>query len=282
MTTLARFMTHVERDDATGCWLWTGAIARNGYGQVGQRPTSRLPGCESLPGTRRHKGAHTTQGRQEDHGRNESHDDRELGTRRADSPGDPEHPAADPDEQAPTTPRSAPDGHSPRGRRASHRGVVTMVRRVGTSRIMYAEPEGDGYTSQPTHVRVYREDRPDYPWQVDGADDAGNYTEDVRSFETFGEAIEAVPEFIARAMGAWKVRWIEGYQDPMPVATAAAQRRAELAGISWEQASEELDDLLHSIHVEAGTLPEALHRARFCRPADSREVAAQLLREVTA
>lgn len=56
-------------------------------------------------------------------------------------------------------------------------------------------------------------------------------------------------------------------------------RRVEKAGEAPELAAWKLDALLDSIHVEAGTLPEALWRGRFCRPVDSRIVAAKLLRE---
>ena len=35
MTLADRLRSHVTVDLATGCWLWTGAVARNGYGQVG-------------------------------------------------------------------------------------------------------------------------------------------------------------------------------------------------------------------------------------------------------
>jgi hypothetical protein len=31
-TTLARFLAKVERDPVSGCWLWTGARSRQGYG----------------------------------------------------------------------------------------------------------------------------------------------------------------------------------------------------------------------------------------------------------
>lgn len=41
-----------------------------------------------------------------------------------------------------------------------------------------------------------------------------------------------------------------------------------------------LANLLNSVHVDAGTLPEALWRARFCRPADSRDVARALLASI--
>lgn len=39
MTTPDLFMRHVLRGD--GCWLWTGCIANNGYGQVGHEGRTR-------------------------------------------------------------------------------------------------------------------------------------------------------------------------------------------------------------------------------------------------
>jgi hypothetical protein len=41
MTTLSLFMRHVIRADENGCWLWTGATAHNGYGQVGHAGKTR-------------------------------------------------------------------------------------------------------------------------------------------------------------------------------------------------------------------------------------------------
>jgi hypothetical protein len=32
---LARFVAKIQCDDATGCWLWTGALASHGYGNFG-------------------------------------------------------------------------------------------------------------------------------------------------------------------------------------------------------------------------------------------------------
>lgn len=52
----------------------------------------------------------------------------------------------------------------------------------------------DCYTSNPTHLRISR-DWPD-GWMVDGADDFGNYTLDYRTFDTFQEAVDFMPEFV--------------------------------------------------------------------------------------
>lgn len=64
----------------------------------------------------------------------------------------------------------------------------------------YVKPydgEGDGYTSDATHVRIVDEGYEDYTWVVDGVDGAGRFTEDVRSFATLEDAQAFVPEFIA-------------------------------------------------------------------------------------
>lgn len=62
------------------------------------------------------------------------------------------------------------------------------------------------------------------------------------------------------------------------VATLVA-RRIEKTGGDAAGAERLLRNLVGSIHVEAGTLPEALWRAKFCRPADSREAARRLIRD---
>jgi hypothetical protein len=56
-------------------------------------------------------------------------------------------------------------------------------------------------------------------------------------------------------------------------------RRVEKTGCSRTDAERLLRNTVGSIHAEAGTLPEALWRYKFCRPMDSREYAARLLRE---
>ena len=56
----------------------------------------------------------------------------------------------------------------------------------------------DPYTSRPTHLRVYREDTGDeYPWHIDGADNEGRFTEDVRRFETQAECLTYADLFVA-------------------------------------------------------------------------------------
>jgi hypothetical protein len=58
--------------------------------------------------------------------------------------------------------------------------------------------DDDGYTSQPTHIRVYREDTGDeYVWHLDGADNDGNYTVEVRTYETMQQALDSIPLFVA-------------------------------------------------------------------------------------
>lgn len=48
------------------------------------------------------------------------------------------------------------------------------------------------YTSTPTRLRIWKEDCGDeYPWHIDGTDNEGNYTEDVRRFATFKECINS-------------------------------------------------------------------------------------------
>ena len=59
----------------------------------------------------------------------------------------------------------------------------------------------DGYTSEPTAVRIYREDHgDDWPWCIDGVDADGHFTEAIWRFATHPEAIEALPEFIDQHM----------------------------------------------------------------------------------
>lgn len=55
-----------------------------------------------------------------------------------------------------------------------------------------------GYTSEPTHLRIYKEDYGDeFPWCLDGVDDAGNFTEDLSRFRTMDECIDVIPQFLA-------------------------------------------------------------------------------------
>lgn len=54
----------------------------------------------------------------------------------------------------------------------------------------YGNP--DGYTTRPTHLRVFSDGG---EWFVDGAADEG-YTESCWSFDSFEEALTALPEFV--------------------------------------------------------------------------------------
>jgi hypothetical protein len=62
----------------------------------------------------------------------------------------------------------------------------------------------DGYTTEPTHLRVFGEFSmtPDgathAEWFIDGADDDGNYTESYWSYDTFAEAIADLPDFVEK------------------------------------------------------------------------------------
>lgn len=59
------------------------------------------------------------------------------------------------------------------------------------------EPPTDGYTSTPTHLRIYKDEgNAEHPWTLDGADDEGNYTEDVRCFKSVDEAIGCIADFL--------------------------------------------------------------------------------------
>lgn len=56
-------------------------------------------------------------------------------------------------------------------------------------------PTCDGYTSTPTHLRIWNEDG---DWLLDAADDAGHYTEFIfDGLASFGEALAEVPGFIS-------------------------------------------------------------------------------------
>ena len=85
---------------------------------------------------------------------------------------------------------------------------------------------GDGYTSEPTHLRIYKEDSGDgWLWQLDGADDDLNYTEDVRSYATHAEAVEAMAQFVTDQDDVATFRWAKGRRGqlrnvPVPGRTA--------------------------------------------------------------
>lgn len=54
------------------------------------------------------------------------------------------------------------------------------------------------YTTRPTHVRLYSESYPDgnVEWFIDGADDDGNYTEACWSYDSYGEAVANLADFV--------------------------------------------------------------------------------------
>lgn len=58
---------------------------------------------------------------------------------------------------------------------------------------------GDEYlTTEPTHLRIYREETGDNEvWHLDGADNEGRYTEDVRRFATMEECLMYADLFVA-------------------------------------------------------------------------------------
>lgn len=63
---------------------------------------------------------------------------------------------------------------------------------------------GEDYTDAPTRYRILKEDHgDDWPWVLDGVDDARNYTEDVRRFATWQDAVDALPEFAEQNPLAW-------------------------------------------------------------------------------
>lgn len=59
-------------------------------------------------------------------------------------------------------------------------------------------PGDDGYTVNPTTVRMYREDTGDeWPWHLDGVDGSGHYTEACERYASEGEALANVERFVA-------------------------------------------------------------------------------------
>jgi hypothetical protein len=66
------------------------------------------------------------------------------------------------------------------------------------------DEDEDAYTIEPTHVRVFNEDSEQ--WTIDGADNDLNYTESCWSYDTFAEAVAAIPEFVEHATMSG-VRW---------------------------------------------------------------------------
>jgi hypothetical protein len=62
--------------------------------------------------------------------------------------------------------------------------------------------EDDGYTSEPTHIRLTGDCG---EWTIDGVDNDLRYTEPVWTFDTFDEAVAAIPEFVKDT--AERVTW---------------------------------------------------------------------------
>lgn len=60
---------------------------------------------------------------------------------------------------------------------------------------------GPDYTDRPTVVRVYDGGFDPHPWDLDGADASGYYTEACWSFATEAEATAAIPAFVAQHFG---------------------------------------------------------------------------------
>ena len=59
------------------------------------------------------------------------------------------------------------------------------------------DPDGE-YTSNPTAVRVYREDHGDeYPWCIDAVDSDGRYIDDVRRFGTEQECMDVFDDLVS-------------------------------------------------------------------------------------
>lgn len=73
---------------------------------------------------------------------------------------------------------------------------------TNASRIRYNLDGSDlDYTTEPTHVRVYREDcGDDWPWHVDAADEGGNYTESLNRYASLAEALtDGIRDLVADA-----------------------------------------------------------------------------------
>ena len=55
------------------------------------------------------------------------------------------------------------------------------------------------YTTRPTHVRLYSDTHStddNVEWLIDGADDDGNYTEACWSYDSYGEAVANLADFV--------------------------------------------------------------------------------------
>lgn len=64
-----------------------------------------------------------------------------------------------------------------------------------------------GYTSQPTHLRLWCGGDVDARWLLDAADDDGNYTEEISQFGTFEQAVQNMPAFIDEITARYSPRW---------------------------------------------------------------------------
>ena len=85
--------------------------------------------------------------------------------------------------------------------------VITNRQKVEASKMVYNDwqdyPLPIHYTDKPTKARIFKSeiltDAPE-PWELDGIDEAGNYSEETWSFKTWADALAAVPEFYQRVI----------------------------------------------------------------------------------
>lgn len=61
-----------------------------------------------------------------------------------------------------------------------------------------SDPVCDGYTSMPTKLRIVRQGDDECPWVLDAWDpQTGHYSVEVWTFETFGQCVASIPDFVA-------------------------------------------------------------------------------------
>lgn len=75
-----------------------------------------------------------------------------------------------------------------------------LARRLGFT-VVVSDAEDDGYTSRPTHLRIYKDEYEGNLWMIDGADDSGNYTEGLFGYETYAEALAHMETFVEDLTG---------------------------------------------------------------------------------
>jgi hypothetical protein len=56
-----------------------------------------------------------------------------------------------------------------------------------------------GTTNRPTRLRIFKVTGDEYPWYIDGTDNEGNFTDDVRQFATHAECLLYADLFVADA-----------------------------------------------------------------------------------